>query len=180
MGWAGGGIVSIVTTYAENIAEAIADGFREITGVVTSSSGPLSEPIDNHLLPCAEVTIGGTATATLTETAITTHNRIFRARLYIAAIDQGTDAPVPSDDIALGAYNYGLAVPFFDRVHVYFADHPQFQTDAVTPSVAVSGVLWHKLTDGGVVPRPGPGGARYWVIDFQFVVTYKITLPCTL
>jgi hypothetical protein len=33
----------------------------------------------------------------------------------------------------------------------------------------------HTLTDTGIVPRIGPGGAQYWTIEFNHQITVRLS-----
>ena len=151
-----------MTTITEDIVTRIAECFREIETIETAYDGPPSMPIEDANLPAAVVMVGAIRSNEPLRNGGARVTRTFPVRVFIAAIEQGTDAGY------LGDSKYGEGVPVLDHVYKYFVNHKNLSTNATPDGLA--GVLKIQLSDSGISGGEAPGGARYWVINFALTV----------
>lgn len=154
-----------MSTITESIVTRLAACFREITPIVTAYEGPPSMPIEDANLPTAVVMVGAMSEGRPLRAGHVNLVRSFPVRVFIAPIEQGTDAAYLGDS----KYETGLGI--LDRAYVYFDNHKRLSTTGLGALSSVTGI---QLKDTGITGRVGPGGAQYWTIEFT--VTIETTI----
>jgi hypothetical protein len=163
-------------TPTEQVVERLAQCWHEITGVRTRHTAPPQDAFVDEKLPAAVLIVRGLTGTSFTDPSLTQQTRAYVCRLFVSVVDEGTEVP------GLGAEKYQEAVAYLDRAHVYFINHRDLSTTGGIVSdvdtQAGLGVVvppLHTLTDTGIVPRTGPGGAQYWTIEFNHQITVRLS-----
>lgn len=153
------------------LVQRLAAFHKRIEGIASVLPTPGSTPLDWPDLPHMTHLIGPMPASIPTSgTRRTTMQRLIVARLLIAPVGAGEDVA------EFGAMANAVAMPFFARLRNAYLRSPRLGIAGEAEEFAYL-TQDIEFRDSGLVPRPGSGGAMYWLIDWTLTFNLVIPLP---